>query len=538
MHPSSTPSRYPHWLVVFLAGAVPALVFALVTRHAWEDWYITYRAARNLATGYGLVFEHGQRLHTFTSPVNVLLPAALRWLTGNDDAVLWLYRVLGAGLLGGTALWLQRLARQQGFSRQAFWFLLALFVVDGKIMDFTINGQEAAFMVFFLAMMLVALLEQRRILLGVAWAGLMWSRPDSFIYIGAVSAGYVFALLLGNRQALPAAFRNFVLAGVLTAFLYGPWIVWTTWYYGTPIPHTIIAKGLGATHDPAALALQFVRFPWDALVGNTAARQLFMPQYYAAYGGWPQWMAYFGQGLAWLAAMAWLCPRVSLLVRTGSLGVFAGLYYLSYVTPFPYPWYFPACMFLAVVVLAGLLQSGIARFAARPELAKLVAGASVATVLVWLSVTGMMAWQLRVQQQVIEFGNRQPLGLWLKEQAEGRRDTVFLECLGYIGFYSGLKMYDYPGMSSPEMVAARRQYGEDWLLLIRALQPDWLVLRPQEVDWLYARDPALLTRQYHGAKVFDQSARLREYAFLPGRAYLQYDQTFLVFRRNPAPVPQ
>ena len=34
-----------------------------------------------------------------------------------------------------------------------------------------------------------------------------------------------------------------------------------------------------------------------------------------------------------------------------------------------------------------------------------------------------------------------------------------MECLGYIGFFSGLKTLDIPGMSSPEVVASRRKLG-------------------------------------------------------------------------------
>ena len=41
-----------------------ALGWALVTSHVWEDYYITYRSSKNLATGHGLVFNHGERLHT------------------------------------------------------------------------------------------------------------------------------------------------------------------------------------------------------------------------------------------------------------------------------------------------------------------------------------------------------------------------------------------------------------------------------------------------------------------------------------------
>jgi len=56
---------------VLVAGAelLVGLVFAAFTQHAWEDYWITFRVSRNLATGHGLVFTPGERLHSFTSPL-------------------------------------------------------------------------------------------------------------------------------------------------------------------------------------------------------------------------------------------------------------------------------------------------------------------------------------------------------------------------------------------------------------------------------------------------------------------------------------
>ena len=76
-------------------------------------------------------------------------------------------------------------------------------------------------------------------------------------------------------------------------------------------------------------------------------------------------------------------------------------------------------------------------------------------------------------------------------------DTVFLEPLGYIGFYSNLKMLDYPGLSSPEVVAARRRasardYPGCWPELIIDLSPTWLVLRSYEAKAINEHTPELL----------------------------------------------
>jgi len=515
----------PAWMV-FLLGALPAIAFALFTQHAWEDWYITYRAGKNLANGYGLVFEHGQVLHTFTSPLNVLVPAFFSWLTGNDDMVLWLYRVLGAVLLGASAVCVLRVVRAQGYALWVAVCALLWLAIDGKIIDFTINGQEAGFMVFFLALTLLALVEQRTLLLGVAWAGLMWSRPDSFVYIGALGLGYGWMRLLQQQDTWQGLVLRYVKAALVAALLYAPWLLWTTWYYGTPVPHTVVAKGLDGHLSVTGLLQSLLLFPWTSLVQVTALNYAFMPSYFVM-GGWPDALALLARGLAWFAAMAWLLPRVSPFVRMLSLVTFLTGFYLEHVAPF-YPWYYPPLGFFSILTLSALLQQC---WQALPSWQRGLRWVSASIVAIWLLVTVAMAWQVRVQQTVIEEGLRKPLGLWLREQAGNERQTVFVECLGYIGFYSGLKMYDYPGMSSPEMVAARRVVGEDWVQLIRYLQPDWLVFRLREAQLVYQVDPALLEQVYQEAAVFDRSRELQRYAFLPGRGYLEYDQAFVVFRK-------
>ncbi len=144
--------------LVFAAAALVPLVFALYTRHAWEDWYITYRASKNLAMGNGLVFTVGQRVQSFTSPLGTLLPALLAWLTRNDEAVLWLFRLLNCSFLGVAAVCLWQVSARLQFGGWARFLLLGTFVFESKIVDFSINGMEAAMMVLFLAVALYALI--------------------------------------------------------------------------------------------------------------------------------------------------------------------------------------------------------------------------------------------------------------------------------------------------------------------------------------------------------------------------------------------
>ncbi|HET7537297.1 MAG TPA: hypothetical protein VFJ90_12635 [Candidatus Didemnitutus sp.] len=524
---------------------VLGLAWAGYTNHAWEDYYITYRASKNLATGHGLTFTAGERVHSFTSPLGTLLPAVASILTGNrsDITALWIFRVMSLTALSGAAIVLWRFGEAVSGRRFFCVALVGLLLTDAKILDFSTNGMETALLLLFLAWTLYALLAAppRPVLqLGLAWAGLMWSRPDSFIYIALLSLG---ALLFGpfNGSLTRAKLlKTYLLAGLVTTACYLPWLGWAKLYYGSPIPHTIVAKGMGMPAlNPARVLQSLGEVPAKIREGSISSiAATFLPAYGSgAHSGWPMFVQMLALILAIGLCFVWLFPFFRREARVTSFAFLGGHYYLTCVMGFPYPWYIPAVTVLGFVTFAGIADQ-LAN--ARPWLRSgawagmglFVAGAA--------ALAGGVAYQMRIQQQFIE-GQRRDIGLWLRAYASSPRDTVFLEPLGYIGFYSNLKMFDYPGLSSPEVVAAikkarteqpTRNNRELWSTVIRILQPDWIVLRPFERSVVESTDADLLHTDYEQAKIFDVSPHLRAIAVLPGRDYLLYDQIFEIYHRR------
>src|SRR6185312_4860456 len=90
-------------------------------------------------------------------------------------------------------------------------------------------------------------------------------------------------------------------------------------------------------------------------------------------------------------------------------------------------------------------------------LPKVLYVAAIALLTGQAAITVCMARQMQVQQALIENGLRRQIGLWLRDHAKTPQDTVMLEPLGYIGYFSGLKMLDYPGLASKEMVEVRKR---------------------------------------------------------------------------------
>jgi hypothetical protein len=136
-------------------------------------------------------------------------------------------------------------------------------------------------------------------------------------------------------------------------------------------------------------------------------------------------------------------------------------------------------------------------------------------------------------EAINERGQRQQIGAWLKANSRSEKETVFVECAGYIGFYSGLRLYDFPGMTSDRMVQARKLlHTDDWLALIKYLRPDWLVLRPDEFESMQARDRAFFQTSYAPRMNFNTYEKINRIRFKPYEDYFLKDAEFLVFRKT------
>ncbi len=539
-------SRFGIWFrqnyiaVIAVGTAALALAFAAYTRHAWEDYYITFRSSQNLVEGNGLVFNVGERVHTFTSPLGVLLPALSAWITGvgTGEAPLWGYRVICiAALAGGVSLLLQ-IARQRQLGSLAILLVAGWLAMDAKTVDFTINGMETGLLVFFLCYALWAHLRGRAGWwhLGLAWAGLMWTRPDSFIYIGLLAAAVLLFGLLREGETRAQILVSFIKAGCLTTVLYLPWFAGAWWYYGTPIPHTVTAKSGLATVDIARWVSSTWRVVGTLWGEETSAQLAFLPSY-VGIGGWPKWLLQGGEVLAGLTAIIWWIPGVGRLARVCSFTFFGMHVYLTAAPYYTFPWYLPAAAPFAIMAWAGVVNVLLGARLAGPR-ERLIRTVVPACVILLVGANVWTLWatarQLRAQQMLIEDGNRRLVGEYLREQASPN-DTVFLEPLGYIGYFSGLRTYDFPGMSSPEVVAARKLVGNGWHDLFGHLRPDWIVLRPNELfrlEQLERNTVWRLSSSYDLVQTFDRSADVAALDIW-GRNYLEHDAVFQLFRRKP-----
>jgi hypothetical protein len=143
--------------------------------------------------------------------------------------------------------------------------------------------------------------------------------------------------------------------------------------------------------------------------------------------------------------------------------------------------------------------------------------------------------------QSVEDQVRTNAALYLKTHVQPGQSVVS-ESAGYVGFYSGVRLYDYPGLTSRVSVRVLKALPPDERdvpHLIAALKPDWVLLRPWEQHALEAEFPDVAA-EYQVEKVFELPGVPEANLNTPGRTGLGFagyqvynvDTKFTVLKRT------
>ena len=504
-----------------------SLAYVAITNHVWEDFYITFKHSKNLVEGHGLVYNPGERVHGFTSVINTLLPALYYWVSGESfSAAIWLYRLSSiVALVFGGIFFLREIIKQNPESIFVPVVFTVLFAFETKTIMFATNGQEAGFMLLFLLPAVILAyrgFKDNWLWIGICWAGLIYTRPDAPVYIFILSMASV---LFGQKSKEDLI--SIIKAGTVCAVLYLPWFIGVWLYYGSPVPHTVTAKaGLGYSFTENIFSSILVVLGLLPKVGPI----VFEPVN-SHFGGWPVWTKAYAF-IGWLVcAVYWLLPTKDQLGRFVSF-LFAGLSIYFALLQFKgsvYAWYFPPMAILGMFVISSAIFHACNSY--RKKYIFLPVLIVLPFVISSVSIFYLTFNQIIVQQTLIETNHRKQIGLWINHyKKEG--DTVFLEPLGYIGYFSDGKMRDWPGLVSPEVVAAEKhKKAYDFENILKKVKPVWLVLRPPSYDRLTKSE--WFNNNYKPVKEFNVRNEIDRYGDIVGKGYLYFDAIFVVFKRIP-----
>lgn len=453
-------------LLVILLLAFLARLAVLLTGATEEDAYITLRYAANIAHGLGFVYNAGEPVLGVTTPLYTLWLALLLHLHMNG--------LLGGKLLGIgcdllTCIGVYNLAcawKRQGVGLAAA-LAVALFPLN---LTWAAKGMEvgpvAAAVVWSFAFQALG----REMAAWLCVALLVLLRVD-----GAVLALFLLGDALVRQKRLP--WRGLLLfLGLLL-----PWFVYSTLTFGSPLPTSVSAKLIVYSRESGGRFPELMPF---------LKLQLFHP--FEGFMSLGVLLAVGRTLLKWLPETPTSLAQPVALASLLWMGVYYATMALSPV--FLFGWYFvPPSPILYLWGFMGWAQSTqrwVGRlFTQSAPLLVSIAGLVLALISLPQTVLSLK------KAQAVEQKLRIPIGFWLRAHASPNQ-TVLLEPIGYIGYFSGVRVLDTVGLVSPQVLpyyAAR--YPSPLHAIWAHFHPDFVLLRAGERESLFRYEATLPASQ-------------------------------------------
>jgi hypothetical protein len=456
------------WLIAIACVAIRVAV-SIYSHRTAEDALITLRYSENLASGSGFAYNPGEHVLGTTTPLYTLILATWAWMFGPGTPTILFGKALNILADGTTCLLLTAWLSRAGLPIAGL-VAAALFAVDLRAINWDTSLMETGLVTLAGVAALTAFAYRSDHACALALALLCLTRFDGLL---------LAVILLGGIAYRRKNARFAPLATFLALTL--PWAIFATLYFGSPLPTSVQAK--------------FVIYPRYA-----SGAFPHLGQFFSQLTGQPGGLVLAGAFLlgAWLA-LRQRHPQVRLAL------LWVAAYMLIFATSklMLFGWYLvPALPVYLAIAATGLCH------AMRSHTRILLV--TVAALLFWTGsgVAGLAARLSDIQRN--EEMQRLVVGEWLAAHVPPQ-DSIMVESIGYIGYYSRRPILDAAGLVSPKTLPAyRKQVRCPLLEIIRKFQPKWVLLYKAEYDWV--KNEVLL----EGRPLGSGYSEVRDWPPLPG----------------------
>ena len=234
-----------------------------------DDAYITFRYARNLLDGHGLVFNPGEAVLGTTTPLFALLLSALGLPLGGSEAPFPVMALLvSAAADAVTAFLLIRMGRRLG-STAAGVATALIWAIHPWSVTFAVGGLETSLFVALLSATFYLHLTGQPILAAGTGGLALITRPDALIFLAPIFIDRVIVTLRKEEKARALGWQEAATFGVPV----GLWIVLSTLTYNSPIPQSIFAKAVAYELPASAGLVRLMQhfatpFMWHEIFGS------------------------------------------------------------------------------------------------------------------------------------------------------------------------------------------------------------------------------------------------------------------------------
>ena len=463
-----------------------AVALMLATALMWplrqyltDDTFIHLQYARNLAGGHGLVFNPGERVYGCTSPLWAALIADGMAFGFNGLRVA---RVLGFfATLWSVALFLQLMRRNLQTPALCAAATVA-WAGHAWMLRWSLSGMETPLAVALVLAGFVAFTEgqqwgARPVRTGALWALAALTRPEAALLLGLWCV-----FLLVDTDSRPGL-RRLVFGALPPLAIYGAWLLFARFYFGTMLPQTLMAKAAG----PAGLGVQLENL-WRQIriVGATDGLMAGLLVVALLAGGARVWTwRPLTQRAQRMLPWVWLALVPALYVARGvpvrSRDLLPLMPVLSWLA-----WRAGECWGLGA--------------SATPRTVRTVLLGTALAVLVLVQNLAVYRGVVLPQVRTLSAGLRVslvPWGRWLRESTP-ERGAIATPEIGALGYFSRRRVVDLAGLVTPQMLPyLEREAREDAIANFRFAafaHPEYLVDRGPRPDDLRKRSryaPAL-----------------------------------------------
>lgn len=427
-----------------IIAAVAALIAAALLRGVYvlasapvDDAYITFRYARNLAEGQGFVYNVGERVLGTTTPLFTLLLTPFAALAVPLDAV-----AMTIGLVADVAACLILFLLLKRFvSREAgvvVAIIYGLFYASAAACGY---GMEAPLFQLFVIAAIWLFARRRDSQAAVLAALAALTRPEGYL-LAAILAVFVVVDCVRGR-------RVFRLKPVLLFIvIVAPWLIFSTLYFGSPIPNSLLVKASKAGITASDWTGFFVlRNPVVTLLWCGAA----------------------------VGLVIGVMRRSTAVLLLGVWAIFYPLFFLAGRPSFLGNWYF-APVTGALVGLCAVAGAEVSGWLLRSPKRGVAIVAILWIVSLWFVLPRSLEstrWGKLTADVVYR-----PMGQWVADNTDPDA-VVQISDIGYVGYLSGRRILDSSALVSPEVLAFNRKHRFDprrHVRFVQEMKPDILLI--------------------------------------------------------------
>jgi len=425
------------WEILFVLLCIACIALTTLIPYGNDDMFITLRYARNLAAGRGFVFNSGEKYLGVTTPLYVIIIAFFSIFS--KDFVL-IAMLLSYMSLIFACFYLYLIFKR--FKLEIGGLIASILIVSNGIIS-AAHGMELNFFMLLIFAAIFYFLKNRFLIVGLLCGASILIRPEGICFFLWPA---IYLVLTGNWKNVSR-----YLLGLMSVLV--PWIMFSTFYFGFPLPQTIRAK---AVIGELRLQPSF----WDELIKRRAPSV----QVY-----W--FLALLGVFYSVVHKRIWELILLAFLIS----------YLAAYriLSPPPFIWYYVPLVFVFYVFVGECIGNIAKDILGRLKLQGIVAKYCVFVLTMSLAlIYTVQSFEISGLRQIGKVNDiRKEIGLWINNHAKAN-SSIQLSEAGIIPFYApNSYVIDTLGLVTPQ-VSKRISTGSE-NQFFKEMSPGYIIVKSQ-----------------------------------------------------------